>query len=204
MHRRVIRTVVAVLSLSSFALKAADQKLKPSALTGCKAEVDRLKAENADLQKKLNELLMKQLEAMKKPTEAEADALAAVRALASVVDTAGYGDFKKYLLDAKVKIEALPPGSAKTLMATFLDAFLDIGTIWGEKITTSHILMYERELASYEENYPNIRKEVELRQPAVGARRIGLSEPFYGLDDILSYMVRNAKGRAESFSLQPR
>jgi hypothetical protein len=204
MFRRVTWPVLAVFSLMTFTLTAADQKAKPSALSDCKAEVDRLKAENADLQKKLNDFLAQQLEALKKPSEAESAALAALRALGSVVDTASYPDFKKYLLDAKVKIEGLPPSPAKTSMIALLGAFLDIGTIWGTKITASHILLYEREIAPYEENYPNIRKEVELRQPSAGARRIGRSEPFYDLDDFLVYMARNVKPRAEAFSLPPR
>jgi hypothetical protein len=200
MHRRVIRTVLAVLSLSSFALKAADQKVKPSALADCKAEVERLKTENADLQKKLNEVLTKQLEAMKeaakKPTEAEANALAALRALASVVDTAGYADFKKYLLDAKVKAESLPPGPAKDSLIEVLGLFLDIGSAWQHKLGQYGSVMSGRDVDSYGTNFPDLKKNVQLQGSSAGS--------YYRSDDVLVYMTIEAKRKVDAFSLPGR
>ena len=208
-NQRVIPLVLLQL-ICSIPILAGEQKSKQdstirksSALTECQQEVERLKSENFDLQKKLNEILIRQLEAMKKPSEAESNALASVKALGSVVDSSSHGDFSKYLLDAKVKVESLSPGPRKEEMNKVLLAFIDIDSAW--RLKNSRIgLFSSKQVEAYSRNFLNICTNLE-KNPASFQRRTppeyaGYST-FYYPDAVLSYMAHQAKEMAVQLTI---
>ena len=213
--------LLSALLLASFRPAAAQQKARTmtsQAAAACQAEldqlkveVDRLKTENADLQKKLNELLMQQLDAARqqkgKATEAEDAALAAVRAVSSVVDAASFQDFKKYLLDAKVKVESLPAGPNREALAELVLGFRTIEALWTRKMKSDREDMYRdfvfpSDIESIRKLFPDVEKDVPSSPTRMMMKSRG--DRYFKMEDMLGYTVSTMKKRIDSFALSGR
>lgn len=162
-------------------------------LTDCRAEVERLKTENYELQKKVNDLLSQQLDQAKKTTGKEAEALQALQALDSVSDSANFSEYQRYYLDAKVKVDSLTDGPTKVQLKSAADAYGDVLELWRGKIGR-HLAYYGSDLAAWEAKYPGMTQSLpsQYHPPIKGVMPASTT---YDVSDLMGYIEKIAKAR---------
>ena len=181
-------------------LLAPPKRASSRELDACQRSVERLAKENVALQKKLDELLGRSGAA----SQPGGEALPAVRALASAVDTTGYLEFKGLLADAKVKLEAAPRGAYRDALTRILNEFAAIEMVWSKKVTEGADVLLDRQLVAALDAYPNLF--VDVRGHLEGERtRSGKSaptRPYREVSDLLPYMITKAKADVAALSVE--
>jgi hypothetical protein len=202
---------VGPLLLAIIVAAPAFAQQKPSALAQCRADLvqtradnDALRADLARLRKELDDL--RKTASAKTTTPAEAptakatetadapvrDAMAALRAVESVILTGTYVDFKKVFLDAKVKVDALPAGEKTERLHEVLDVYADAESVWSSYMANRQIL-YRSALEKILPRNPGL-------QSAARAQFTTSEYTNYYLDSVMDFLAASAKAKLAAIS----
>lgn len=190
-----MKRLSAILALL-VSLSALGQTPKPSPLAQCRADNDALRADLARLRQEIDDLRKAadakaaEIAAAKAAVTADApfrDALAALRAVDSVILTGSYLDFKKYFLEAKVKVDSLPSSARASKLHGVIDLYADAESVWQSYVLNQQIL-YRRNIGAIMERNPGLSS----------AARVQFSSGEYTslfLDSVINFFAESAKAK---------
>ena len=168
---------------------ASGQQKQPSALSQCRADNEALRGDLARLRQEIDDLRRTTTQRAEEAGDAPyREALAALHAVESVVTTGSYLDFKKYFLEAKVKVDALPPTDRSFYLREALDAYADAEFAWNSYVTNRQLLL-ERNISNLFFKYPDLHRSARVLVAGGGGWT------SYYLDSVVGFFAALGKDR---------